>query len=916
MLGQRSTARLPQSPGLAPHIFCGAHAVALPFGWHHRLHVVFAPHGPPFADTLVDVLLIACSVLQTNDLPTQLHYSLFELNGGRGYVRKPAEILGLLPATLATQHSSPAAAKVEGSSDVEIIAKRPASGFDAKGNEDLIVVSSKPPSSRDSADATLTGSLVLHTSGPVPKRKSVLPFDDTMGGGANEAKVSVDGRSSMTEEDRTCVEQFVLQAISVHQLPAPRGEERPRHDRGSHAQCHQYTSLSGSPAAIHVSPRLSSPLVVVELHSIHGYSSVATSLPKEMRPTSTRSQQTPPAAHGGLCARFQHQFICLASHPMQTLLRVLIRDQGQDVAYETAVLGALRSGYRSFQLRRCGTGTRISLCSLLLHIQFVGPAVLERDRSEQMRPYMAAHSAAQRLQEMFRRRKQKSRRRNGWAPALLDLSVRLELARIRSKRVGRLIAGVWVCLGMVFFGTGVSLLGSGVAVEGALLPVTICSGSLLCLMALQPTDRHVKIARALLLPMLLVAVVLAAMGVVGDGFRCYGFERTAGPERWRRSCETKIFYACLCVACATSFLCLRRACSGPVTSSRRQLVSLWGAARLLWVLVDVALLVRVLLTLLLDYPSSPAEWRVLWMDVSDMLVVGTSVVTFAQSRRAKAQKMLRRIIFHPEDCTAMYIAACVGDSHTTRRKLLKQAHGFFPALPSGSLREADFLWSAATRSSLLGAQTTVATYGKVDAYVSHCWKDAPHARFAALKQWTGDLTSRTGIAPLIWIDWACGVLEDEIANLPIALVGCMRLVCLVGPSYVKSLWSMMEIFTWLQLGRPASLITMVPLDSGDVGGCHICAALAHCLENQHTELMRSQVEASFGSLAVLDEQVSAVFGDRWPGGWPLTGCMRPAQLKDKRPSVRLGLRQNCTHPSPASTLHHPSSSSRASYMGV
>ena len=59
------------------------------------------------------------------------------------------------------------------------IAKRPASGFDAKANEDLVVVGSKPPPSRDSANATLTGSLVPHKSGPVPKKKQVLPFDDT-----------------------------------------------------------------------------------------------------------------------------------------------------------------------------------------------------------------------------------------------------------------------------------------------------------------------------------------------------------------------------------------------------------------------------------------------------------------------------------------------------------------------------------------------------------------------------------------------------------------------------------------------------------------------------------------------------------------------------------------------------------------
>ena len=32
--------------------------------------------------------------LQTNDLPSQLHHALFELNGGRGYVLKPPGMLG------------------------------------------------------------------------------------------------------------------------------------------------------------------------------------------------------------------------------------------------------------------------------------------------------------------------------------------------------------------------------------------------------------------------------------------------------------------------------------------------------------------------------------------------------------------------------------------------------------------------------------------------------------------------------------------------------------------------------------------------------------------------------------------------------------------------------------------------------
>ena len=43
-------------------------------------------------------------------------------------------------------------------------------------------------------------------------------------------------------------------------------------------------------------------------------------------------------------------------------------DGDAEVAYDTAMLGALRPGYRCFQLRHPRTGTRIELCSVLVHI--------------------------------------------------------------------------------------------------------------------------------------------------------------------------------------------------------------------------------------------------------------------------------------------------------------------------------------------------------------------------------------------------------------------------------------------------------------------------------------------------------------------------------------------------------------------
>ena len=65
-----------------------------------------------------------------------------------------------------------------------------------------------------------------------------------------------------------------------------------------------------------------------------------------------------------------HQNIhCVAAEPHATIVRVSVTDGGQEVAYETAVLGRLRGGYRVLQMRSV-LGTRIELCYLFIKISF------------------------------------------------------------------------------------------------------------------------------------------------------------------------------------------------------------------------------------------------------------------------------------------------------------------------------------------------------------------------------------------------------------------------------------------------------------------------------------------------------------------------------------------------------------------
>ena len=81
-----------------------------------------------------------------------------------------------------------------------------------------------------------------------------------------------------------------------------------------------------------------------------------------------RAQSSTP---NGCSARFGETMAhCVAAEPHATFLRVSVSDGGEEVAYETAVLGRLREGYRVFRLRDPSLGTRISLCYLLVHIRF------------------------------------------------------------------------------------------------------------------------------------------------------------------------------------------------------------------------------------------------------------------------------------------------------------------------------------------------------------------------------------------------------------------------------------------------------------------------------------------------------------------------------------------------------------------
>jgi hypothetical protein len=102
-------------------------------------------------------------------------------------------------------------------------------------------------------------------------------------------------------------------------------------------------------------------------HNLTGFCTVSDTLPLPKR---VRSEVSLKARDNGLNPGFNDKKVhCVAAQPMSVFLRASVTDGGQEIAYETAVLGRLRGGYRVLCLRG-PLGTRIELCVIFVRISF------------------------------------------------------------------------------------------------------------------------------------------------------------------------------------------------------------------------------------------------------------------------------------------------------------------------------------------------------------------------------------------------------------------------------------------------------------------------------------------------------------------------------------------------------------------
>jgi len=286
------------------------------------------------------------------DLAVLLHFALF--SGSGGFVLKPSE---MKPATREYQTSFTEISSMETRSPAE----HRSSAWDFVRKKALSSDRLSGPSalSQSSEDGTEAGTLES-------------------------------GRMGYWPPPQDWLQRTTFDILSIHNLPK-RGEQRPKFN-GKRVACHQYHAELSGKAVPPDNRDPSAPALSFSVHPIGGarppnrptlqpaashlnmcadaydtgFCAISNKLPL---PPNIETDMMLPPSDNGLIASFGDKIHCVCAEPQAVFFRVSVVDGGQEVAYETAILGRLRGGFRVFQLRGV-LGTRIELCFLLVRVSF------------------------------------------------------------------------------------------------------------------------------------------------------------------------------------------------------------------------------------------------------------------------------------------------------------------------------------------------------------------------------------------------------------------------------------------------------------------------------------------------------------------------------------------------------------------
>jgi hypothetical protein len=172
----------------------------------------------------------------------------------------------------------------------------------------------------------------------------------------------------------------------------------------------------------------------------------------------------------------------------------------------------------------------------------------------------------------------------------------------------------------------------------------------------------------------------------------------------------------------------------------------------------------------------------------------------------------------------------------------------------------------------LFAKTSAACLGRCDAFVSHSWHDDPGAKWKALQEWRAEFVQAHSREPIVWLDKCCidqNNIEVDLRCLPVFLSGCERMVVFCGTTYLSRLWCIMEVFTFIHMGRgPDQIEFKLVLPEGrEAEDAAAVADMFEAFDAQHCtcfsaedkERMLSIIHAAFGDMANFNKEVRTIF---------------------------------------------------------
>ena len=96
------------------------------------------------------------------------------------------------------------------------------------------------------------------------------------------------------------------------------------------------------------------------------------------------------------------------------------------------------------------------------------------------------------------------------------------------------------------------------------------------------------------------------------------------------------------------------------------------------------------------------------------------------------------------------------------------------------------------------------------------------------------------------------------------LSGCKELLIVVGPTYTRRLWCVMELFVFVQMGGSNERVTALALPGKEVQRelATFDAAQSQCFKPDDRERLLGIIEGAFGDFGAFNSKVRRIFAKR------------------------------------------------------